>query len=96
MSVPARFIHIGFNFYAPALGRTAALEKTFNLALDWIRYEEHCWILYSNTELDTWRDRIRKLPSISENDSFFLTEFSQGEYSGYQHKAVWDFMGKAR
>jgi hypothetical protein len=94
MIVPSRFVHVGFSFAeAPPV---TELEKLFSKALDWVRYDAHCWILYSNTELETWRDRIRNLPSIKGSDSFFLCEFDRGGYSGYQHKLVWDFLNKAR
>jgi hypothetical protein len=95
MSVPYRFVHIGFSFTdqePPA----EELEKLFSTAVDWVRYDMHCWILYSNTELDTWRDRIRKSPSIKDTDAFFLCEFDKDGYSGFQYKMVWDFLSKVR
>jgi hypothetical protein len=95
MTVPARFVHVGFSF-SSGTPSTDELEKTFNLALDWVRYDTHCWILYTSTELDTWRDRIRNVSIIKPTDSFFLCEFERGKYSGYQHKVVWDFMAKQR
>ena len=85
----ARFVHVGINSTAPPV---KALEKTFTIALDWVRYGTRCWILYTKKDLDTWRDRIRNTPGVKSGDSFFLCEFS--EYSGYQHKVVWDFMSK--
>jgi hypothetical protein len=94
MSVPFRFVHVGLSFDKEP--PEAELEGLFSKAKDWVRYDMHCWILYTSTELDTWRDRIRKLPSIKETDAFFLCEFGPGEYSGYQHKMVWDWLGKAR
>jgi hypothetical protein len=94
MSVPYRFVHIGFSFEdEPPMEE---LEKIFSTARDWVRYDIHCWILYSNTELDIWRDRIRNSPSIKESDSFFLCEFPKTAYSGYQYDVVWDFLNKDR
>ena len=95
MSVPFRFVHIGFCFAAQE-PPVAELEKIFNTALDWVRYDIHGWILYTNAELDTWRDRIHNSPAIKEQDAFFLCEFGGGEYSGYQRKIVWDFLSKVR
>ena len=92
MSAQARFIHISFAFTsAPPID---ALKEVFNTALDWIRYSSHGWILYSTTELDTWRDRIRNAPGIQESDAFFICEFSSGEYSGYMDNSVWEFIAK--
>lgn len=94
MSVSARFVHIGLSFTGEV--PLAELETAFNLALDWIRYDQHCWILYTNTELDIWRDRIKKISAVSTS---FLCEFENhpsSNYSGYQRAAVWEFLNKSR
>jgi hypothetical protein len=95
MSVPARFVHIGIAFSGevPDLSK---IEEVFQPALDWIRYGPQSWVLYTTTELDTWRDRLRACPVIKEADPFLLTEFKVGEYSGYQRQAFWDWIHKSR
>jgi hypothetical protein len=95
MSTRLRFVHVAFGFSAgePSV---ADLEKVFNTALDWIRYDIHGWILYTSTELDIWRDRIHNSPLIKPQDTFFLCEFEKGKYSGYQTQTVWEFLNKPR
>ena len=83
----ARFVHVGISSSAPPV---KALEKKFDKAINWVRYSNRCWILYTTTELDTWRDRIRKTPGVKPEDSFFLCEFT--DYSGYQSDLIWNFM----
>ena len=93
----ARFIHVAFTFNGPA--PTEALKKVFDGATDWIRYDDHCWILYTTTGIDTWRDRIRKTPGVNESDSFFLCVFdakSPSSYSGYMQTFVWEWLQKDR
>ena len=90
MTVPARFVHVGFNFTSTP--PTAALEKVFANARDWLRYEEHCWVLYSTTDIETWRDRIRNTPGILPGDSFFLCEFTA--YTGFMHDWAWKWIKK--
>jgi hypothetical protein len=91
--IPKRFVHVGFNFESgnPPLD---ALEKTFNKAVDWIRYSYQGWILYTGLELDVWRDRIRNTPGIKDVDGLFLTEFSN--YSGYMQEEIWEWLAKKR
>lgn len=91
MSVPARFVHIGFSFDKPPFPITA-LENVFKTALDWIRYDQNCWILYTNTELNIWRDRIRK--TVQPQDSFLLVEFDTRD--GYMEQNVWNWLNKSR
>ncbi len=88
----ARFVHIGFGFTGEP--PVAALEKLFSGAIDWMRYDQRCWILYTTTELDTWRDRIRNTPGVLSSDSFFLCEFTPTSYSGYLYDWVWKWIKK--
>jgi len=92
--VNARFVHVGFGVSGEV--PIDALEKLFATALDWIRYDAHCWILYTTTELDTWRDRIRALPEIKTSDSFLLLEVEVNARSGYMQEYVWDWLQKSR
>ena len=80
-SVPARFIHIGIGTSGEI--PVEALERLFQTALDWMRYDSHCWILYSNTELEIWRDRIRKIEGMKAGTSYMLCEFDASQTSGY-------------
>jgi len=92
----ARFIHVGFGISGPL--PEEALKKVFNSALDWMKYDDHAWILYTNTDIDTWRDRIRATPGIKEADSFFLCVFhvTPKSYSGYMQQFAWDWLIKDR
>ncbi len=91
-----RFVHIGFNFEGQTPPITE-LEKTFNRAIDWLRYDSTGWILYTALPLDTWRDRIRNTPGIAQNVGFLLTEFEDSaSYSGYMQNWIWDWLSKDR
>jgi hypothetical protein len=93
--VKARFVHVGFNVHGPAVP-VAELKKVFSTALDWLRYDPHCWILYTTTDLDIWRDRIRNVPGIKPSDGFFLCEININVRSGYLGKFAWDWLRKDR
>jgi hypothetical protein len=90
--VKARFVHVGFGTSGEI--PIARLEKLFSTSVDWFRYGSHCWILYTRTELDTWRDRIRAVPGLK--DSFLLVEINVDERSGYLPKSAWDWLQKDR
>jgi hypothetical protein len=94
MKVPARFIHVTFDNARPGLPITA-LEATFKPSLDWIRITNYLWILYSTTDLETWRDRIRSTPGVVPSDGFFMSEFSTyAQYTGYMNDETWDWINK--
>jgi hypothetical protein len=90
----SRFVHVGFSVSGNV--PVSALEKLFGSALDWLRYDPHCWILYTTTDLDTWRDRIRALPEIKDTDSFLLFEIDVSVRSGYAQEYVWNWLHKDR
>jgi hypothetical protein len=95
MSVPARFVHVGIHTKGEV--PIAKLEKLFATSLDWLRYDPHCWILYSSSELGIWRDHIRKI--LDSNDHFFLCEFEPTPgtgYAGWMKSDVWEWLKKDR
>jgi hypothetical protein len=93
-----RFVHVGFCFKGDATRQLPidALEELFGKARDWMRYDFHCWILYTSADLSVWRDRIKKVPGIEPSDNFFLCEFAANRYAGYQQKWFWEWLRKER
>ena len=91
----ARFIHMGLSFKKKPPPNDE-LEKLFNKALDWLRYDWHCWIIYTSTDIEIWRDRILKVPGLKASNSFFLCAFDAKSYAGYMHQWVWDWLKKDR
>jgi hypothetical protein len=94
MTVPHRFVHVGFYFAGTV--PVAEIEKVFATAVDWLRYDQHCWILYTNTEVNVWRDRLKAVPAISTGE-FFLCEINNvagSGYSGWMKQTTWDWMNK--
>lgn len=87
-----RFVHVGFSFTGkPPLD---AIQQAFDKADDWMRYDSHCWILYTGLSSETWRNRLHKIPGLDEDASFLLVEFDK--YVGYQQEWVWDWLQKDR
>jgi hypothetical protein len=96
MSVRARFVHLGIHCAGPV--PIAELEKVFSTALDWLRYDAHCWILYTTTEVNIWRDRILKIPAMAAGE-FFLCEIRaipENGYDGWMKKTTWEWIQKDR
>src|SRR6185503_1186519 len=103
----ARCVHIGFNFEGKSAS-TAELEKLFSTALDWLRYDSRCWIIYTTTELDVWRDRIHKVivgpkalpppPGTTKpkEPTFLLFEIDEKTHEGYAPLWVWEWLSKDR
>jgi hypothetical protein len=96
VGVRARFVHVGIH-YSAAEVPLEEIEILFSKALDWVRYDAHCWILYTSSELHVWRDRLKKI--LSQKDHFFLCEFEPvaGEgYAGWMKQDIWDWINSKK
>jgi hypothetical protein len=74
------------------------MKKVFEDAEDWIQYDSsRAWVMYTDGDLDTWRDKIRKIHGLSEESAFFLVEFKEPRnYSGYMYDVFWEWLTKTR
>jgi len=95
--VTAHYIHVSVAHESPPI---TGLEKCFNSALDWYRYSDYSWVLYTTTDIDTWRDRIRKVRGMKMAEViFFMCVFDptvSKSYSGYMTKDFWDWLKESR
>ena len=92
--LPLRFVHVGFHPTGPV--PVKKIEGVFSSATDWLRYDPHCWIMYTSTALSVWRDRLHKVPEIMAGE-FFLCEFdahNASAFDGYMDQSTWDWINK--
>jgi hypothetical protein len=91
----ARFLHIGFQYHGVI--DPASLTKTFDLAVDWMRYAPNCWLVYTTSEPATWYDRLFKvLPEPKKQHSIFIVEINIAQRSGQLNNEAWDWLQKSR
>lgn len=87
-----QFLHISFIFKdQPYL---ESLEPVFGKALDWLRYSDTCWIVYTSSDADKWYRRLK--PEIGEKDNILIIKADPSERQGYMPKTVWDWFKKPR
>lgn len=90
----ARFVHVSF-YWSRGTPKTTELEDpVFSVAIDWIRYNSNCWILYTTTGPEWWYERIRHYMNTS--DRVFICEISVSETAGWQEQWIWDWLSKPR
>jgi hypothetical protein len=95
MEPQLRLVHVSFSFRGanPSIDE---IEKAFARAHDWLRYDHRGWILYTNSSLTLWRQRLLRVPSIKDNATFLLTEMDLNGYAGYLDQAIWDWIESKR
>jgi hypothetical protein len=83
--MPKQFLHISFVFKKDPL--VAELEPVFNKAMDWVRYSDTCWIVYTSSDAERWYKRLK--PKIGARDNVLIVRIDPSERNGYMPKSVW-------
>ena len=87
-----RFLHIAFNWRHRI--KTKELEPVFDKALDWIRYAPNCWIVWSNSSVETWYKRFEKY--LHEDDTVLICKLDPNEKFGIAPEWIWDWLDEKR
>jgi hypothetical protein len=87
-----RFLHI---YLKPNTDVTyPQIEKQMNLALDWFKYDQHVWIVYSTAEIEKWNERLK--PLAGSTGVFFVCEIDASKRTGWMAKSFWEWLKKDR
>lgn len=93
MSRP-RYISVTFTWRGTP--KIQELEPLFGTALDWLRYSNNCWILWTVEDPFVWFNYIK--PHLGVNDSVLIAEISLANlsYTGWQPRWIIDWFEKKR
>jgi hypothetical protein len=88
------FLHIAFGFHGKP--KVDELEPVFNKALDWMRYTNDCWLVWTTSTPQQWYQRLK--PHLAEEDSCLITtiDLSRGKRSGQLSNWQWQWIKKDR
>ncbi len=56
-------------------------------ALDWFRYNDNHWIVYTTTNAKGWYDRLKHL--VEPGGLVLITKLSMDDYFGLMNKELW-------
>lgn len=82
------FLHVGFAFKNPP--RVDELEPIFNKARDWIRYDTHCWIVWTSSSPQRWLARLQ--PILSPTDGVLIVRIDLSTRAGQLPKSMWTWI----
>jgi hypothetical protein len=86
----AKFYHITIN---PKKGKTTQdIETQMNKALDWYRYNNTCYVVYSTSDVKTLMGRLKDL--VDPDGLLFITELNISNRNGWMPKAFWEWIKK--
>lgn len=88
----AVFYHI---YIVPKEGITQEeVEKKINLALDWFRYDNSVYVVYSTSDINKWMTRLR--PIVEKDGRLFVCELNHTNRNGWMNKSFWNWLRKQR
>lgn len=83
-----RFIHI---YIRPNAGvRKQQLEDKLNLAVDWYRYDDGLYVVYTTSSVEKWQQRLVNLVNI--DGRLFICELQINSKNGWMNKDFWDWI----
>jgi hypothetical protein len=69
---------------------TAQIEQKLNLALDWFKYRDQGYLVYTSKSLIVWNNRFRE---IAQPDGYVLIlPVDLYDYKGFMPKSIWPWL----
>lgn len=88
--IPATHLHVGFSFTgAPKI---VELVPVLDNALDWIRYSDTNWVVWTNSTAVLWYSRLK--PHLGPNELVLIIQISPVGAYGLLPKPVWDWLNR--
>jgi hypothetical protein len=70
------------------------IEAKMNLAIDWYRYSDTNYIVYTSSNVNKWQERL--LEFVKPDGSLFICEIALANRNGWMTQAFWDWVKKDR
>lgn len=85
-----QFLHIAFKWSGQP--KIKELEPVFNKAVDWLRYAPNCWIVWTSSDVQKWKERLK--PCLGEHDYMFICELNINNRQGWLPLWMWSWINK--
>ena len=84
------FLHISFNWKGKA-----PIPKDINNAMDqagdWLRYDDNCWIVYTEHDANAWYKYLERFLSDRVNQHLFICKLDPSMKQGWLPQWAWDW-----
>jgi hypothetical protein len=70
------------------------IETKMNLAIDWIRYSDTNYLVYTSSDVNKWQERL--LEFVKPDGSLFICEVAVDKRNGWMTQGFWDWVKKDR
>lgn len=70
------------------------VEAQMNLALDWYRYTNNSYVVFTTSEIEKWMGRLK--PLVEPDGRLLIFEINVNSRNGWMNKDFWDWLKKTR
>jgi hypothetical protein len=70
------------------------IKKEMDLALDWYRYNNHNWVVYTTSDSKKWYSRLQKF--VEPGGHVFIIKLDKSDFWGLMNKGLWEWLEKTR
>ena len=86
----ASFLHV---FIKPKSGVTVDMVKAkMNLAVDWYKYSDYCWVVKTTSDAAKWQTRLK--PLVEPDGTLLILTIDPTKRQGWIAKGFWDWIKK--
>ena len=87
----ASFLHI---FIKPKAGISEEQVKgQLNLAVDWYKYADFCWVVKTTSDVSKWQTRLK--PLVEPGGTLLILTVDPSRRQGWIAKGFWAWLKKA-
>lgn len=87
----ATFLHI---FLKPKPGITdEAIKAKMNLAVDWYKYADNCWVVKTTSDVAKWQTRLK--PLVEPSGTLLILTVDPEKRQGWLAKGFWEWLKKS-
>jgi hypothetical protein len=66
------------------------IEKKFDLARDWFRFNSTNWVIETNKDADTWYARLKEF--VQPGGNLFICKLDISDRQGWMPRTFWDWL----
>jgi hypothetical protein len=70
------------------------IVEKMNLAVDWFRYTDTNWVVYTTSDISKWQRRLKEF--ADPDGSLFICELNINNRNGWMSKDFWKWLRKER
>jgi hypothetical protein len=84
----ATYLHI---FIKPKAGINAEkVKEMMDLAVDWYKYSDYCWVVKTTSDVNKWQTRLK--PLVEPDGTLLILAIDPSNRQGWIAKAFWDWI----